>query len=280
MLLLIGVALAQTRVASYGFETATGANGGTLLRLPVCEDASVFENNSCYSNKLNTGTCQNHCTPPRCASSCAARSQMPSARSFTAVDVGHSTRDRPIPVTEHFLQAVCSSSLISTCSTGRAAPFSVVDHTDRHLKDPFRLLPAHGFTHAQMRPSPTTQGAPDLLSEGLLMIFSTLARHPVHGHINVTRQPSRRTHIDVRYRRLQRHGFTGARTVLLTTPHPDQGTPSKDAMLCSSSAHDGVRRHYDETYAPWRETHFTNPSSPQPNQEPKHGSQYLSLIHI
>ena len=35
MLLLIGVALAQTRAASRGFATATGANDGILLRLPA-----------------------------------------------------------------------------------------------------------------------------------------------------------------------------------------------------------------------------------------------------
>ena len=191
MLLLVGVALAQTRAASCGFETATGANGGTLLRLPVREDASVFDDNFCCHNKLNTGTCQNHCTPPRCASSCAARAQMPSARPFTAVDVSHSTRDRPIPVTEHFLQAVCKSNLFSTCSTSRDAPFSVADHAERHFENHFRLVPTHRFAHAQITPSQTTQGAPDLLSEDSVMIFPTLARNPVHGYIDVTRQPPR-----------------------------------------------------------------------------------------
>ena len=148
MLLLVGVALFQTRAASRGIATATGANGGTLLRLPVCEDASVFDDNFCYSNKLNTGTCQNHSTPPRCAGSCTARAQMLSTRPFTAVDDSHSTRDRPIPVTEHFLQAVCKSNLFSTCSTGRDTPYPIADHADRHFEDPFRSLPAHRFTHA------------------------------------------------------------------------------------------------------------------------------------
>ena len=58
MLLLIGVALTQTRAASRGFATATGANGGTLLRLPVREDASFFDDNFCCHNKLNTGQAQ------------------------------------------------------------------------------------------------------------------------------------------------------------------------------------------------------------------------------
>ena len=140
---------------------------------------------------------------------------------------------RDSPVTEHFLQAVCKSNFFSTCSTSRDAPFSVADHADRHFEDPFRLLPAHRFAHAQITPSPTTQGAPDLLSEGLMMIFPTLARHPIHGYIDVTRQPSRQTHIGVRYRQPQRHGFACTRTALLKAPQPDLDTPAKAAMPVS-----------------------------------------------
>ena len=55
MLLLIGVALAQTRAASRGFATATGANDGILLRLPACEDASVSDDNFCCYNHSVAG---------------------------------------------------------------------------------------------------------------------------------------------------------------------------------------------------------------------------------
>ena len=169
-----------------------------------------------------------------------------------------------IPVTEHFLQAICKSNLFSTCSTSRDAPFSVADHADRHFEDPFRLLPAHRFTHAQMMPSPTTQGVPHLLSEGLLMIISTLARRPIHDYTDVAHQPSLRTHFDIRYRQLQRHGFTSTQTALSKAPQPEPSTPTNVAQQCSSSSSDDVRRYDDETHAPWSVTYFVTPRRPQP----------------
>ena len=145
MLLLIGVALAQTRAASRGFATATGANDGILLRLPACEDASVSDDNFCCYNMLDIGICLAHCTPSRCASCCAAHAQMPSARPLTTVDVDHSTSDRLITVTGQFLHAVCTGVLFCTCSTSRDAPFSTADHAEPSFEDHFRPLPVHRF---------------------------------------------------------------------------------------------------------------------------------------
>ena len=161
MLLLVGVALAQTRAASRGFATATGANGGILLRLPACEDASVSDDNFCCYNMLNTGICQDHCTPSRCASCCAAHAQMPSVRPFTTVNVDHSTSDRLFTGTDQFSHAVCTGVLFCACSTSRDTPFSSSAFTEPSFEDHFRPLPVHGFAHAQTMPSWTTQGAPD-----------------------------------------------------------------------------------------------------------------------
>ena len=264
MLLLIGVALARTRSASRGLATATGANGGTLLRLPVYEDASVFDADFCFHNLLTIGICLAHCTPSRCASCCVAHAQKSSARPLTTADVDHSTNDRPIIVTDQFLQAVCMDKLFSTCPTSRAAPFSVIDHAERHFEDHFRPLPAHRFAHAQVTPSQTTQGAPDMLSEESVLIFFTLARIPVHEYIDVTRQPPRETHFDVRYRQLQRRDFTCTQTTLSTVPHPAPSTPTYVSQQCSSSSRDDARRHDDKAHAPWSVTHFVAPRRLQP----------------
>ena len=228
MLLLIGVALAQTRAASRGFATATGANGGILLRLPACEDASVSDDNFCCHNMLNTGICLDHFTPSRCASCCVAHAQMPSARPLTTVDVDHSTSDRLITVTGHVPQAVCTGTLFCTCSTTRDAPFSTADYAERSFDDHFRPLPAHRFAHAQVTPSWTTQGAPDMLGEGSVMIFPILARVPVHGYVDVTHRPPRETHFDNRYRQLQGRGFACTRTALSKVLQPAPDTPDND----------------------------------------------------
>ena len=96
------------------------------------------------------------------------------------------------------------------------------------------------------------------------MIFFTLARIPVHEYIDVTRQPPRETHFDVRYRQLQRRDFTCTQTTLSKVPHPAPSTPTNVSQQCSSSSRDDARRHDDKTHAPWSVTHFVAPRRPQP----------------
>ena len=219
MLLLIGVALAQTRAASRGFATATGANDGILLRLPACEDASVSNDNSCCHNRLDTGICQSHSTPTRYASFSAEHAQMPSTRPFTTVDVDHSTSDRLFTVTGQFSHAVCTGVLFCTCSTSRKAPIPPSALTEPFFEDHFRPLPVHGFALAQTVPSWRSHGAPDKLGQ-CSVLLSSLSRDEIRDHDDGTHQPLHETHFDDRSHQLPVHGFARARTVLSWTPQP------------------------------------------------------------
>ena len=96
------------------------------------------------------------------------------------------------------------------------------------------------------------------------MIFSILSRDEVHGYVDETHRPPRETQFDDRHRRLQDHGFACARTALSRIPQPAPDTPSNATMLCSSFSRNDVRRHDDETHAPWSVTHFVTPRRPQP----------------
>ena len=64
MLLLVGVALAQTRVASRVFATATGATDDIRSRLPMYESASLSHDNRCCPINISAEELQDHkCVP-------------------------------------------------------------------------------------------------------------------------------------------------------------------------------------------------------------------------